>query len=60
MPVSSAAASIAAPPIWATGNTIGFTSLLDAPIIFSTPAEPAITEVSVWRIPLGAAVVPDE
>ena len=60
MPVSRLAASIAAPPTCDTGNGIGLTSLLDAPTIPTTPADPAITELSQCRIPFGAAVVPDE
>jgi hypothetical protein len=36
------------------------TSLLDAPTIPTTPADPAITDLSQCRIPFGAAVVPDE
>lgn len=39
---------------------MGSTSLLVAPTMPTTPAEPAMTEVSVWRIPLGSAVVPEE
>ncbi|WP_196763794.1 hypothetical protein [Mycobacterium avium] len=53
-------ASIAAPPMCATGKAIGSTSLLVAPTMPTTPAEPAMTELSVWRIPLVAAVGPDE
>ncbi len=60
MPVRSVAASIAAPPMCEIGNGIGFTSALDAPIMPTTPAEPAITERSQCRTPFGAAVVPDE
>jgi hypothetical protein len=46
--------------MWATGKAIGFTSLLVAPTMPTTPAEPAMTDVSVWRMPLGDAVVPEE
>ena len=61
IPVSNAAANIAAPPMCAIGKTIGSTSLLVAPTMLITPAEPAMhRSASVWRIPLGAAVVPDE
>ena len=60
MPVISAAASITAPPICAIGKAIGSTSPLVMPIAPTIPCEPAITVASVWRIPLGAAVVPDE
>ena len=60
IPVSRLAANIAAPPMCDTGNGIGFTSLLVAPTIPTTPADPAITDRSVCRTPFGAAVVPDE
>ena len=60
MPVSRLAANIAAPPMCDTGNAIGLTSLLEAPNIPTTPADPAITERSQCRTPFGAAVVPDE
>ena len=60
IPVSRLAASIAAPPMCDTGNAIGLTSLLDAPTIPTTPADPAITDWSLCRTPFGAAVVPDE
>ena len=60
MPVINAAATIAAPPIWEIGKAIGSTSPAVMPIASTIPREPAITVVSLWRIPLGAAVVPDE
>ena len=47
MPVSSAVASIAAPPMWAIGKAIGSTSVLLAPTMPTTPAEPAMTDASV-------------
>ena len=58
--VSNAAANIAAPPMCAIGKAMGSTSLLVAPTMPTTPAEPAIIDASVCRMPLGAAVVPEE
>lgn len=46
IPVSNAAASIAAPPMWAMGNAIGSTSSAVIPMAFTNPRAPAITVLS--------------
>ena len=38
-----------------TGKATGFTSVLEVPSIPTTPADPAITDWSVCRMPFGAA-----
>ena len=61
IPVCSAAANIAAPPMCAIGKAIGIhVAAGDADHADHSRREPAITDASAWRIPLGAAVVPDE
>ena len=42
-----------------TGTATALTSSGDAPVPIG-PVAPCITERSVWRTPLGSAVVPDD
>ncbi len=60
MPLISDAVSIPTPPMWAIGIAIGNTSSGFMRIPSITVLALAITEKSVWRMPLGSAVVPDE
>jgi len=47
------------PPMWETGTAIALTSSGDVPVPMGPPA-PCITDRSVWRTPLGSAVVPED
>ena len=48
------------PPMWVNGQAIGYTSPSANPSPSTMPVDDAISEASVWRIPFGAAVVPEE
>ena len=60
MPVISDAVSISIPPMCDTGTATALTSSRVEPSPAMGPVAPCITVRSVWRTPLGSAVVPDD
>ena len=60
MPVISEAVSIRMPPMCETGTATALTSSRVEPRPWMGPVAPCITVRSVWRMPLGSAVVPEE
>ena len=60
MPVTIDAVSMVSPPMCEMGMAIGLTSSGDAAMAYAGPVALCMTERSVWRIPFGSAVVPDD
>ena len=60
MPDINAVVSMLIPPMCETGMAMGFTSSAVMPAAWSRPEALCITDRSVWRTPLGSAVVPDD